>query len=306
MTRWVVITCRIPGAYEEIVCSFFYDYLPAGIVTEDTLKPENITYPDERFIKVFIEIADQPPEWLEKLTETMTRKLEKAGYDASVCSFSWDFYQPEETTLDWQSFHPSVKIGHKLLIKPPWDDKKYQGRHDIIINPSMAFGTGQHPSTQLLLEFIEKQAGKKHLRILDCGTGSGVLAFAAAYFIGGSLIVGVDIEREAVLQAQENSALNQSSCQPLFFCATAATFKKESFDLIFANLQYEIVKEEGDMILELLKPGGSCLFSGLLVAEANVLMQRYKKAGNKIPWQHAIDEWKAFCCKREDEAGNPG
>ncbi len=110
----------------------------------------------------------------------------------------------------WKSFHPVQHLGERIVLKPTW--REYQPQpHELVIelDPGMAFGTGQHPSTRLCLLALERHV-RAGMRVLDVGTGSGILAILAAK-LGASEVFACDIDPVAVDVARENIMLNQVS-----------------------------------------------------------------------------------------------
>ena len=196
----------------------------------------------------------------------------------------------EEVSEDWrrwkEGFGP-VEVEDFVII-PPW-------KTPILINPGMAFGTGLHPTTRLCIRMI-KEYLKEGDSVLDVGTGSGILAIVAKR-AGAGRVLAIDISEEAVRSCRENAELNgvQIECRP-----AGPSEVRDKFDLVVANLELPIFREELDNILPLFKR--QAIFSGLYRREEleeflKMLEQRGLKADR-------ILEDQSWFCVGVGDAGN--
>jgi ribosomal protein L11 methyltransferase len=160
----------------------------------------------------------------------------------------------------------AVTVGN-IVVAPPWDipepispDSKL-----IVIEPSMGFGTGHHASTRLCLAALQKLdlAGR---RVLDLGTGSGVLAIAAI-LLGAPSVVAVDVDRDALDSAQQNAVRNHADTAIRFEHADYRTANLARADLVMANLTGAILSNTLARVLELVEPGGLLILSGFTSEE---------------------------------------
>jgi ribosomal protein L11 methyltransferase len=142
------------------------------------------------------------------------------------------------TPVDWnalwrRSFQP-VTIG-SLTIAPPWNTPDIPGERLIVIDPGRSFGTGAHETTQLCLELVELLAHRAPLgSVLDVGTGTGVLAIAAAR-LGADFVAGVDIDNDALQSARSHAKKNNVDLSIVHADGSGA-FRSSSFDIVIANL----------------------------------------------------------------------
>jgi ribosomal protein L11 methyltransferase len=115
---------------------------------------------------------------------------------------------PDDWADRWQDFHKPLLVGDRLWLRPSWEEPR-EGTLDVVVDPGRAFGTGAHPTTRLSLEFLLElaDAGEAHGPLTDLGTGSGVLAIAAAK-LGWSPVTGYDHEEPAIEAAAANAAVN--------------------------------------------------------------------------------------------------
>ncbi len=197
----------------------------------------------------------------EKLGEVLAEKplplevLERVGNELLVATYeplrSLEPVRVEEVPEDWkdwkEGFGP-VEV-EDFVIMPPW-------KIPLLINPGMAFGTGLHPTTKLCLRMM-----REYLRegdsVLDVGTGSGILAVAAKK-LGAGRVLGIDISLDAVRSCEENARLNGLEVE----CRLARPSQiEERFDLLVANLELTVFREELDNIVHLFKR--NAVFSGI-------------------------------------------
>jgi ribosomal protein L11 methyltransferase len=176
-----------------------------------------------------------------------------------------------------------VTVG-RLTIAPPWtvnDELRATAPGPIIvILPSMGFGTGHHASTRLCLELLQRVPVDGQ-RVLDIGTGSGVLAIAAR-ILGAASVVGIDVDPDAITNARENLELNGVSDGVTFFEAdvqTHALVTSEAYDLILANLTGSLLQREAHVIAACGARGGHAIVSGFQVHEVDDVRSAFESTG---------------------------
>ena len=147
-----------------------------------------------------------------------------------------------------------MEVGSRFFLVPEWrDDPAPPGRFRILVNPGMAFGTGVHETTQLCLEALEEFVKPGSL-VLDVGTGSGILAKAAA-LLGAGKAYACDIDPQAVEIARDG------------FVGSVDAVASKSVDLVVANISPEAITELAADLIRVLRPGGILLASGLEIAD---------------------------------------
>ncbi len=201
-SRWLEISVEADrGAVDDLV-GFMGRYCQGGAVVEE-ICPEIGEKPDARVtVKGFLPVWD----------EATCRKLEIAllllAQSSPISKPCIKTLEPEDWAESWKAYFPPQRIGVHTVIVPTWH--AYEPRDgDIIIHldPGMAFGTGLHATTRLCLIALERMA-RPEMRVLDVGTGSGILAIAAALH-GVMDITAIDVDPVAVEVAQRNVTLNE-------------------------------------------------------------------------------------------------
>ncbi|CAN6842252.1 unnamed protein product [Brassica oleracea] len=176
-----------------------------------------------------------------------------------------------------ESFQP-IEIAERLWIVPEWTSPPVAEGVNIILNPGLAFGTGEHPTTKLCLLLLQSLI-KGGEAFLDYGTGSGILAIAALKF-GAASSAGVDIDPLAIKSASHNAALNNIPLEKLELHLAPSDnreipLRKEQFDVVIANILLNPVMELADHILSFAKPGATIGISGILSEQLSSVKERY-------------------------------
>jgi ribosomal protein L11 methyltransferase len=204
--------------------------------------------------------------------------LERAGMlaDGADSGGARRIVDPGWSTLWMKRFGP-FRVGRRILIVPPWKRASEPGRTSIVVQPAQAFGTGHHPTTAGALRALESIVGAHAPRsILDAGTGSGVLAIAAA-LLGNrrSEIVAIDIDPTALENARANARLNAVE-KSIRFSPVPLVSIHRHFDLIMANILSHTLIELAPHLRRLVAPGGRLILGGFLADEAAEVLSHYR------------------------------
>jgi ribosomal protein L11 methyltransferase len=231
---------------------------------------------------------------LKNLLDRFGREFPELRLDFRARKFherNWNFL--------WERSTGIVEATKSIIIKPSWKKlrKKDKGKIVLHIDPKMSFGTGHHASTHLCLELLEDFL-RPGMRVLDFGTGSGILAIAA-HKLGASRVVAIDNDEWSISNAREN--LKRNNIKSVLLLRTdKLAGSLPLFDLIVANIDFLTITQNFRSFLRHLKPGGLLLVSGLLQADLPVFIQRVQK-------EHALpiallgeDEWAALALQKSD------
>jgi ribosomal protein L11 methyltransferase len=184
----------------------------------------------------------------------------------------------------WQRRFAPFRIGHRILIVPPWNRRREPGRISVAIKPGQAFGTGHHPSTAGALRALETALSSDraaHRTALDVGTGSGVLAIAMR-MMGVARVVAIDVDEVALDNARDNAELN--GCQrAIRFSAIPLRSVRGRFDLVAANILSAVLIDMAQELSRRLAPGGQMILGGILASEAAAVTRRFRK------WLRLVD-----------------
>ena len=181
-----------------------------------------------------------------------------------------DLDDGEDWQNSWKEHYDALPVGSRLIIKPSWvtlDEEATAGRVVIELDPGIAFGTGYHPSTYTCLEALEELV-RPGIKVLDLGTGSGILTIAALQ-LGASSAVALDIDGQAVSAARQNfrRLRLQDRITLVKGSVPHPTAPAGAFDLAVANISARGVADRAPFILPALRPGGMLIASGLLATQ---------------------------------------
>ncbi len=212
-------------------------------------------------------------------------------YDEQFKEVQSELMVDEDLATSWQQFFHTVEIVPGLVIKPSWEE--YQpaaGQQIIEMDPGRAFGTGQHASTRLALSLVAQAMKEPAQTGLDIGTGTGVLAMAAALY-GAGQITAIDNDPEAVRVAQENITHNNLS-HAIICSDTPLEEISGDFQLICANIIHDVLVEMASRISQLAAPGSHLVLAGILHGEQEKNITKiYAEHGFQLEQAAYEDEW---------------
>lgn len=212
-------------------------------------------------------------------------------------------YTVEENVLEeknwneeWERSINVIEISDRIVIKPTFRNYDAKpGQIIISIDPKMSFGTGEHQTTKLMLLFIEKYV-KPGMRVLDVGSGTGVLAIAATK-LGAASAVAVDNDEWCLINGKENCELNNVADKVDVSLGVVQDISEKDFDFVLANIQKNILMEISDELVNRLSGKGMLILSGLLESDESDIKQEYGKLGLKIIDKQQMGEWIAVVFK---------
>ena len=211
-------------------------------------------------------------------------------------SFSTEIIIGHDWGEEWKKYFKPLRVSKNIVIKPTWERYTASGRDIVIeIDPGMAFGTGQHPSTRMCLEAIEdillKDRTIKKWRVLDVGTGTGILGISCAK-LGAEKVVCVDIDKKAADIAQENVMINHVEDRVEVINRDVNTIHAP-FDLIVANLTAKILVKLHAHLMSLIEDGGCLVISGIIEQNRNDIESHFLT--DKFALHHVITEKEWVC-----------
>jgi ribosomal protein L11 methyltransferase len=212
-----------------------------------------------------------------------------------------DFYLLEEEILEdknWNAeYEENVKIseiGERIVIKPSFKEYNSNDSQKIIItiDPKMSFGTGEHETTKLVLTFLEKYVNKNY-KILDVGSGTGILAVASV-MLGADFAIAVDNDEWCLLNGEENVRLNNVGSKVEVRLGELNDISEDNFDIITANINKHILTEISKQLVSKMKNTGMLILSGILYSDENEILEIYNKLPIKLIDRLQMNEWIAL------------
>jgi ribosomal protein L11 methyltransferase len=253
---------------------------------------------------ISIDPSDSENETISKKINELKQFLANLPLIFTECpapKFFTEMIMEEDWGKAWKSFFTSFQITPKLTIKPSWGKTKKQsqednGEHIIEMDPGLAFGTGHHASTQmalLLLEELYQSRTMKLEKVLDVGTGSGILAMGCGLF-GAINVLAIDNDPDAVETAKGNIIRNR--LEDIITVSDQDIASIESgFNLIVANIIHDTLAEMAKLLTGLLAPKGYLILSGILKGDQeNSIREIYTGQGLSFIEIMTKDEWAAL------------
>lgn len=248
----------------------------------------------------------------ERVLSEMQEKMNESGED--ICSdiassgaesgLTWSLQETaddSEWLYKWQEHFKPTRIGEHIVVKPSWEEYD-AGADDIVIemDPGMAFGSGLHETTTLCIKALEKILSdeKTGMKVLDVGTGTGILAIAAMK-LGASECLGIDIDEDAVTVARENIERNGLGERISALEGDLMEGVRFDADIIVANLMADLVIRLAPAAADQLKPGGIFISSGILDIKEEAVSEAVRAAGFEITEIGSDGEWRAITAVRK-------
>lgn len=295
---WIEISCEVPTEFADFISDFLTQWSGNGVCVDnqcvDAFSTSEIPESARVAIKAYILADTECESRIHEVTQFLAEVSESnAGevFNAPVINI----VSTEDWSNSWKVHFKPLRVGRNLLIVPTWEDVvPLTGDLIIRIDPGMAFGTGGHETTRLCLELLENVMAKDQESpdLLDLGTGSGILAMAAA-LLGAKDILALDIDPEAVNVAEENIVLNKLS-----HAITCGTTPIESldrqFDIILANILAEELVRLAPNLSDCLVEHGYLILSGILTEKEKLVRQGFSLPEFQYVSTKQSGEWVAL------------
>lgn len=255
------------------------------------------TVEEERTIVAYFDHQVNQDELIQSVSAYLhdLRSVFEKDFDIDI---SCEEIQDQDWAEEWKKNVKPILIGYNILVKPSWERTPDKSPRIVIeIDPEMAFGSGEHCTTTMLLQFIE-EIEPVDMHVLDIGTGTGILAICAIK-CGAFRVDACDIDPVASLTAQKNCKKNRVDSSVYIFSGSINSIKSQNYDLICANINRQLIVQMLPRMSVLLKENGTCLLSGILNTEKDKIVNTCKKAGLFVNDIKHDKEWLAFETRKE-------
>lgn len=308
---WLELSVEVdPEAVESVSELFARVGYNEGVVVEQALMPPPGEYSDWTTltnpeidpsrpvsVRTYIVNDHEAPEKQRRLEEALWH----LGRMRQIGPLGVREKQEEDWANAWKAYYGILRVGERIVIKPSWLEYTAQ-ENDVVLDldPGMAFGTGLHPSTRLCLAALEQQV-RAGMNILDLGTGSGILAIAAAK-LGGpdTRVAAIDTDMVAVEATRRNVERNNLLAQMVIEQgSTLAAGDHGPFDLIVANILASVIKEIAGSLHDLLEPGGTLISSGIFIDRGDGVKDALEKAALPVKESRQEGDWLCLISVRE-------
>ncbi len=198
----------------------------------------------------------------------------------------------QDWNKQWEESIVPVEVTENIVIKPSWKDYTGNARIVIEIDPKMSFGTGHHETTRMMVQELEKRV-KPGDRVLDVGTGTGVLAVAAVK-LGAGLCVAVDNDEWSIENSRENIERNGIADRVRVVKGEVSSVEEGEFDIVAANLNRNTLIYLKEELYGKCRDGGILLLAGVLTADEEDVIGHYEASGFKPLGVRREAEWSAL------------
>ena len=239
------------------------------------------------------------------LEDTDTRGLERLTALCAKKQLPMTAEPMAETDWEesWKDNYPPQPIGKALVVLPYWLENEDDSRTPIILDPGLTFGTGAHPSTQMVMEAMEETV-KPGFTCLDLGSGSGILSIAALR-LGAKSAIGVDIDPKAENIARENAAYNGFAAPEFTAYTGSVTSDKKlmakltgEYDLVLVNIVADVIISLAPVLPGFLGTNSTLICSGILAERLSEVVAALEQAGLTVTQRYAKEDWRCVVAKR--------
>lgn len=296
-TRWTELSIEVPGEYAEPVTHLFTKHGEGAAVVEMATdynpdEGESPTIDGPVMLKTYL--PDDP-------TARTRREMIDVGLRliAYLCPLPpLNVREIDESEWNNQTFDP-IRIGRRLVIAPPGsEDKLLEGDIPIPLEPGLAFGTGHHPTTAMVLAAME-DAAIGGSRVLDAGCGSGILAIAAVK-LGAEHVTAFDIEEDAVRSTMLNTqrAGVAEKVALIYTSIPDERIPEGTYDFVLANISANVLIKLSDHVVATLKPTGTVIASGVLAERYDEVASAFQASGGRVFDKRVTGDWTCFKVSR--------
>lgn len=308
MMYWLEVSVVTDGEGAEAIADALKPFAYQESVVLEQLGDEDDLDPDalQAAVTVKIYVAE------DKDTPEFRARIEEVVYQYSrlypIPPPTFRELQDEDWANAWKAHYHPFRIGKKIWIQPSWlepgdsstadEDGIRQDDVVLTLDPGMAFGTGLHPTTQMCLRALEAHVTPGQT-VLDVGTGSGILAIAAAK-LGASRLLAFDTDELAVAATQDNAAKNEITERLTLFQGTLTQVTEKGWDVVVVNILAPVIINllEQDDLLSYVAENGRLILSGIIEAQGAGVETAVAQAGGRVVEKLQIRDWVSYVISR--------
>lgn len=308
--QWHEITIHTATEAQEIISEVLINCGATGTSILDRSYIPDINKPGVEWELYDKKLLDKMPEdveiqaWYDNTTDiediissikNSLKSLEDSNIGISLGTLRIDYKAADDSAWKdkWKEYFKPLHIGDNIVIKPSWEDYSKKANELIIeIDPGMAFGSGTHATTSMCIELLEKYVNSS-TKVIDIGTGSGILAIASA-LLGSNKVLGLDINKDAVIVAKENVNKNNLSEKIEIIESDLLSGAKGKYDIAVANIIADAVIMLTNDVSKILENNAMYIVSGILQEREKDVIAKAESCGFKTIDILHKDEWSAI------------
>ncbi len=231
-------------------------------------------------------------EWTQSLRTELNELMDLVSFDIEV-----NLLPAKNWNAIWEAGFKEIVLGDFCQIRAPFHDRRLDVTHSIVIDPRMAFGTGHHETTRLVIRAM-RQVNASGAHVLDFGAGTGILSILAQK-MGASRIFAVECDPVAFDNLKENIAVNESNVIRCQLTENLLSFTSEAFDLVLANITRNVLVKHMPQIFRILKLDGIAIFSGFLQVDETIMCKSMIDAGGRVETSFSENGWLSIIAKKQ-------
>lgn len=300
---WLEVSVITDGEGAEAVADVLRPFAHNDGVVLEQLGDETDPDPDALetavTVKIYIPETEDNPDLRHRIEEV----LYHMGRLYPIPPPTFCQLEEEDWANAWKAHYHPFRIGHKIWIQPSWLEQEtatsgkdgiQPGDVVLTLDPGMAFGTGLHPTTQMCLLALEKLV-QPGMTVLDVGTGSAILAIAAAK-LGAKSLLGVDTDKLAVTTATANATQNDVAAQIDIRQGTLDTIEQRGWDIVVVNILAPVIISmlAQDHLMDYVAENGRLILSGIIEEQGEAVVTAVNTAGGHITETYQVRDWMAY------------
>lgn len=304
---WLEVTVHVPAELVEPVADMLVEMGAGGVVIEDPavlIEHAARTHPEEWAVpplpvpagRALVKAYFPEESSREKLLGALQLELSRIP---AGCALEVDcrLLPRDDWATAWRAHYRTMRVGDKIVVKPAWEEYQAAAGEIVIeMDPGQAFGCGTHPTTAMCLRLMEKYLRGGEV-IYDVGTGSGILAVAAAR-LGASRVVAVDVDPLAVRAARENAERNGVDGRVQVLRGNLLDAAEGSAGLVVANIIADVIITLAPAAASVLNPGGVFISSGIIAQRSGEVLAALGADGFAVEERVTEGEWVAFVARK--------
>lgn len=315
--KFTELTVSTTTSAQELVADIMWNYTNYGVAISDVLdvvellndRKSTWDYVDDAvlrelnsnvtLVKAYIPL-DITDETVKKITDdldALKKNCAENGIETGSFETVKRIVDGDDWIEIWRKHYRPIELGN-VLICPAWIERKpKEGQVEIIIDSNMAFGTGEHETTSMVISLMQNYV-KDAETVIDVGTGSGILGIAAAK-LGAKKVVMTDIDYVAVKSAKHNCEINGVADKCEVDLNNLLDDKNITGDLVLANITADVLLILSDSIPSHVKNGGVLIMSGIIKSRVNEVIDRYSAIDFELVQRKDEGEWIALVMKKK-------
>lgn len=303
MTEWKEFKIHVPEEYAQLTVAILLELGSSG-----TAERDSHSYPplptDEQDTIWDLKTDDFPLAGV-IVTGYFDRSMDKEKIERSLKAEAIPYATIQSALIaeddwvnEWEKYYHTIPVSDQFLIVPIWEKETNNStdRSLLYMDPGLAFGTGNHPTTQLSILALEKVISGGEA-VFDVGTGSGILTIVAAS-LGAKWITAYDVDPQAVRSAKRNIALNDLSSDIRVLENDLLNGVRGQADIIVANILAPLIEKLTPQVEPLLKLGGVYIVSGILKQQADRIINAIQIEGLQVTDVSEMGDWVAITAKK--------